>query len=185
MSFVIEGRKRARTTDIVRNFMWQMWIPELPRILKSYKKAEMDDLVFACKTASIPGITLEIIETNFFGMKQLFPSKVTQGNAFDLPFTEGEDFLIVKTMYEWIMKMHSNNPTDFTYGSSSYLVKRNYAKDVWVRVFGYDKKELPYSFHFVNAFPSNIVEVPMDFADNSAVKYNVTFTYDYWYLDDN
>jgi hypothetical protein len=178
-NFSIEGRLKG-LKDIERNWLFELVIPDANKLTGGI--ASDEDLIIRCKTAVIPGRGLDTVESNFAGMKQLFPMKPTFSNSFSVEMEETEDQKITKSLYAWRQLMFDVDPGSAKAGVSSYATKRDACKDIFLLVYKYDGSIMEKKYKFVNAFPSGVEDVAMGYASNEAVKYSVTFSYDYWLL---
>jgi hypothetical protein len=145
-------------------------------------KANTEDLIIRCRTASIPGRGFDSIESNFMGMKQFFPSKPTFSNTLAVTIEETEDQKVGKALYAWRQKIFDVDPASPKAGVSSGLVKRDLAKDIFLLMYRYNGSSFEKKIKFVNAWIQNVDDVGLDYAGNDAVKYSVTFQYDFWVL---
>lgn len=180
MNFHIEGRNPKK--DIQKTYLWQLWIPELPKFFSKFPTLAHDDVIFACKNAAIPGMSIENIETYFLGVKQLFPCKTIFDNSVELTFEEREDQKVLLTFSEWIKKIHNPTPVSIFGGGGSHLRKKDIAKDMFLKLYSNDGNELKYNIKFENAYPSKLGEVTLDYTDNNSVKFPITISFDYWSL---
>jgi len=178
-NFSIEGRLKG-LKDIQRNWLYELVIPDASTLTKG--EASDEDLIIRCRTAVIPGRGLDTAESNFAGMKQLFPMKPTFSNSFTVEMEETEDQKITKALYNWRQLMFDVDPGSPTAGVSTYAVKRDACKDIFLLMYRYNGASMEKKIKFVNAWPSNVEDVTMGYAANEAVKYSVTFTYDFWLL---
>jgi hypothetical protein len=103
-------------------------------------------------------------------------------------FEETEDQIIRKTLYEWQQKMFDVVPGSVTAGVSQAdhilgSTKRLLTQDVYLLMYKYNGELLDKKIKFVNAFPENVDDVAMSFDGGEAVKYSVTFKFDFWTLE--
>jgi hypothetical protein len=178
-------KRLGNLPDPQKSFLWELKIPNLNGIVTSIKDTE--DLTIRCRSVSIPARGNETIESHFFGMKQKFASKPTFGQTLSVMFEEFEDQLISKALYEWNNKIFDTDRTSAQSGGSKAVMKRNlggtgYATDLYLYLYKFDKTKLEKSVRFFNAFPQDVSDISLDYAGGDSIKYNVTFSYDYWNL---
>jgi hypothetical protein len=177
--FTIESRAKA-IPDIQRSFLWTLFIPTLPHL--PGKIISNDDLELACKSTSIPQKSLEIYESFFFGNKQTWPISQSFSSEFSVVLEEREDQAILNLFTLWIDAIMQANPENPNASTSTYLTKKQYAKEVWLKFYKYNGKPMTYAIRYFNCFPKQISEVSLDYNSNESIKLNVTFAYDYFTL---
>jgi len=175
-NFTIEGRGKNQA-DIQRNFLWQFWIPQLPQLAS---QLTFDEIIMACKSIAIPGRTIDLYETYFYGQKQLFPITQSFDNKISITLEEREDQKVYKTITNWMQSICSSDPYSPTATLSSFIIKKQYAVDVWLKLYKYNGSEMDSAIRFRNAYPTNLSEVSLDYNSNESVKFSVEFTYDYY-----
>lgn len=171
--------------DVQKTFLWELKIPNIGGIIKSIKDPE--ELTIRCRSVQIPSRGNETIESNFMGMKQKYASKPTFSQSLPVMFEEYEDQKISKALYEWNNKIFDTNPNSVAAGGSQAIMKRNiagtgYATDLYLYMYTYNKTKLEKAYRFYNAFPTEVADVSLDYAGGDSVKFNVTFSFDYWDL---
>lgn len=182
--FHIDNRL-GKLPDPQKTFLWELKIPNISGIITSITDPE--ELTIRCRSVSIPSRGNETMESNFMGMKQKFAMKPTFSQTLSVMFEEFEDQLISKALYEWNNKIFDVDKTSAESGGSKAIMKRNiggtgYATDLYLYMYKYDKSKLEMAYRFFNAFPQDVSDVSLDYAGGDSVKYNVTFSFDYWNL---
>lgn len=182
-NFTIEGRRRQ--ADIQRNWLWELVFPRLPSFAESVVGGNIgEELTLQCRSISIPGRTIENVETYFLGQKQIFPGRQTFSNQIEAVFEGTEDQRIFRFFNTWMESIHNIDAFSLfgTAGVGSYLTKRDIAVPMHLRMYKYNGSLLSRKVHFLNVFPSAIADVAMSYESNEAVKYSVTFSFDIWRL---
>jgi hypothetical protein len=182
-NFTIEGRRRQ--ADIQRNWLWELVFPRLPSLAEGVLGGDIgEELTLQCRSISIPGRTIENVETYFLGQKQIFPGRQTFSNQVEAVFEGTEDQRIFRFFNIWMETIHNIDAysTFGTAGVGSYLTKRDIAVPMHLRMYKYNGSLLSRKVHFLNVFPSAMADVAMSYEGNEAVKYSVTFSYDLWRL---
>jgi len=182
VGFTIEGRAR-QLPDIQRTWLWELIVPNI-NTLTDGVIADEDDLVIRLRNAVIPSRANQVITSNFLGMTQKFPGKPEFGESFSVTIEEMEDQKGTQALYNWAQRIFDVEPTA-TGGLSKATAKRaGMATDIKLLMYAYGNTPDPmkYKILFVNAWPSNVEEVPLAYDDNAAVRYTVSFTYDFWRL---
>lgn len=182
LNMTIEGRMKT-LPDIQRNWMWNLIIPGIRTVAPQSAILGEEDLIIRCRSFAIPPRAIEAVESNFMGLKQYFPMRPTVGGTVDATFEETEDQRISKIFYEWSQMIFNINPTNpLTAGKSKVPFKRAVAKDIFLIMYRYNGTPMEKAIRFVNAWPQNVSNVPLEYAGGAAVQYTVTFQYDYWTL---
>ena len=181
-NFTINGRA-YKYPDVQRNFMWQLFVPGIISVAPS-ALLDAEDLLVRCRSISIPQRSNEPITSNFMGTRQFFPGKADPGGGtVSVNFEDTEDMAIQRIFYEWQQNIFNINPASVTTaGKSKRLSKRLLTKDMFLILYNYAGVPLPKQIRFHNAWVQNVSEVSMAYDGNEAVKYDVTFQYDYWTL---
>lgn len=180
-NFHIEGRQKTMD-DIQRNFLFEVSIPNISSIVSTIKDEE--ELIIRAKTAAIPDKSILPIESYMFGMRSIYQGRVDMSTNLVVDFEETQDQKVVKTLYEWQNKIFNTSDVDFNNsGHSTFTGKRTGGTTtIFVKMYKYNGEMCDRIIKFVNAWPSTISEVGLDMAGNEAIRYSVTFTYDYWNL---
>lgn len=166
------------SVDIVRTYNWELIIPDIGSVSESVKDA--DELVTRVRSTSIPGRSVEVIESDWMGMKQFFPGRVNFTHTLQVTFEELENQIVSNVLYEWSNKIFDVRTGSPTGGSSQVSKKRDIAKDIIIRQVAYDGSFLNKSYRLVNCFISNYEDVNLDYTQNDKIMIPVTFSYDYW-----
>jgi len=181
-NFTINGRS-YKYPDVQRNFMWQLFVPGIISVAPS-ALLDAEDLLVRCRSISIPQRSNEPITSNFMGTRQFFPGRADPGGGtVSVDFEDTEDMAIQRIFYEWQQNIFNINPASaITAGKSKKVLKRLLTKDLYLILYNYAGVPLPKQIRFKNAWVQNVGEVSMSYDGNEAVKYSVTFQYDYWTL---
>lgn len=178
-NFTIEGRLK-QMNDIQRKYMFELVVPKISQFSSN---AKLDDLVVRCKQVSIPGRSVEPIESNFMGMKQLFPGRVRFNGVINVTFEETEDMKIMKTFYDWREKVFGVNPAGVNPGFGGDINKRAVSTDIYIDTFKYNGEPTDYRIRVHNAWPQDVPDSDLAMAANEAVTYQVGFAFDFWTLE--
>jgi hypothetical protein len=180
MNLTIEGRAKS-LRDIQRNWMWELLIPSISDVTGGVM-GDVEDLIIRVRSAVIPSRGNTPITSEFIGMRQFFPGKPTFGDSFAVQIEETEDQIVHKAMTNWQNLIFNTSPTEATGGQSLRPLKRDVAKDVYLLMYTYNGQELEKKIRFYNCFISGISDVSLAYSGNESVKYDVTFSFDFWQL---
>jgi hypothetical protein len=178
-NFTIEGRMK-QIPDILRNFSWELSFPNINEILPNTVPND-EGLIVRAKTTSMPGRTVEVIESNHFGIKQFFPGRVSFAGTLEVTYEETDDLFVTKALNEWNNKIFEVDPAAENAGSSDAVSKRQgLSTDAYLKLYRYNNDLLDRKIRIYNVWPQTVADVPMDYNGNESVKYSVTFQYDFW-----
>jgi len=174
--FSIESRSK-NIPDIFRSFKWELSIPEISIVAPSFVNEE--GFTIRARSVSIPQRGVEVIESNFMGMKQIFPGRNNFANTVTVTLEETEDMLVTKGLYEWQQRIFNIDPDSDNNGGSEVERKRELTTDIFLKAYKYNNDQTDRMFRLFNAFPQDVAEVALDYTGNEAVQYSVTFYYDF------
>ena len=191
-SFAIDSSRLASIKDPQRNYLWQIYIPNIQLLSTSnllplpINLIDEDDVTIRCRTVTIPGGGFEKVETNFLGFKQYFPIKIKQTSTIVTELEEFEDQKVSKLLYNWKNKIINQDPLNPTAGNASPLTPFKkapligYTRNIHIRCFTYDGEELDQKIIMHNSWPENVEDVSLSYGNSESVKYHVTWAFDYW-----
>ena len=175
MSFSIDNRM-SDLPDIQRQYLYELEIPALDGITQ-------DDMILRVRSAVIPQRGIEVIESNFMGMKQFFPGKPTFSHTLTVDFEEFEDQKVLQYFYAWFEKMNVLDPNNDQSGVAKKSEdKKSISEDITLKMYSFDGTKLEKKIKFVKAYPETFADSTLGYANNDSVKMNVTFRFDYWLL---
>lgn len=200
----------TRFSDISRTWNWQMIIPttiiqkivvnstkrsglasrplssiegspSIPTLTGISSKLLVDeDLLVKCRSVTIPSKTVSQISTSFFGHKRIFPGRVEFSNVLDLEFEENELQTIKILFDDWISAIEE---TDFRNGMNSAsrtLNIEDYTSPLYLSLLSYNGVKQAKNVTFYNCWPTSIKEVGLNYSSDEAIKYGVSFAFDYY-----
>lgn len=184
MAFNLHIEKRMGSLpDPLRTFEWQIIIPNSDSVTGNV--LGQTDLMLRAKSVTIPSRTIGVIESNFLAMKQRFPGRVEFGENLSVMLEETEDFKVSQGLNNWMNLMVNAKPT--TASGSALREKRGtngYAKDIFIQPMKYTGDPINFCFHFYNAYPVSRDDVSLAYDDESLVRPNFNFTYDFWDIEE-
>jgi hypothetical protein len=190
-SFHIDQRLR-NLSDPLKSWNFELSFSNISNIVSTVSDDE--PLIIRCRSASIPSRGNDVMETYFLGMKQVFPGRPTFDNTLNITFEEYEDMLITKTLSEWQNKIFDTNLNSGTAGTAQATGKREgiagtpystIAHLTLYKTHGLDAgvgNPTDKQIKFVNIWPSSKPAIDLNYTASDTVKYNVTFSFDYWEL---
>lgn len=184
--FTIEGRRIKKLPDVQKVWLWELVISNITDLIDIGASELEDDLIIRARTASIPGRGIEQITSNFMGMAQLFPGRPTFGRSISVQFEETQEQLISKFLYAWNEALYTVTPGEDSAGVSTKATKRELTKTMYLNMYasgGTNDKILEKRIKFWNAWPSTVTDVGLNYTTTDSVKYDCTFSFDFWTLE--
>jgi len=186
-NFTIDGRKLATLGDVQRVYLWEMFIPGVADI---YPKFDVDDFIVRCRTADLPSRGNETIKSDFMSMSQYFMGRPTFETTMATELEEFEDGKVGEFLYYWRQLITNTEPD--TNGiakvgpvpsASGAPSKRNgLSKNIFIRQYTYAGALMPNQVQLINAWPSNVAAVTLNYTGSESIKYNTTWQFDRWEL---
>ncbi len=144
-----------------------------PNLYKVRMSRLGEHLEFLCKSASIPGSTIEAIDVPYLGRN----IKVAGNRIFDdwsVTIFNDIDFGIRKAVEKWMddINGHQSN-LGFARANDVY-------SDAQVQQLGRDGAVLA-TYSVRDMFPTSLSEISLGFEENNSIEeFEVTFAYNYW-----
>jgi hypothetical protein len=186
-NFTIEGRKFPSMPDPQRSWMWELFIPNI-QILPIIPKINFDedDFIVRCRSTSIPSGGFEHYEANYLGFKKLIPVKKKITNVITTEIEEFEDQKVLKFVYGWMNIIIDQNPKSLFVGhmQPTVIARNIYTRNIVLNMYKFSGDKLSRSIIFHNAWPLNMGDVTLNYADSGTVKYSVEWAFDNWTLGD-
>lgn len=184
--FTIEGRRIKNLPDVQRTWLWEFVVSNIGDLIDIGADNLEDDLIIRARSCTIPGRGIEIIPSNFMGMQQLFAGRPTFDRAITVNFEETEDQLMSKFLYDWNQAFYDVVPGGATAGVARAETKRELTRTVYLNMYhfgGTNDDILERRVKFWNAWPSTVADVGLNYETSDSVKYDVTFSFDFWTLE--
>lgn len=180
-NFHIVGRT-SHIGDVQRTYNWQVSIPK--PIAVSAPDWE-EDLLLRARSAAIPGVTINQIESSFMGMKQQFAGNATLEHSLAVEFEEFEDQKILEYLNLWSRSIFDTQ--NVTNGGGAFTAaesKADYSVTLTLNMFKNNRESTPKKILFHNAWLQSYSSVSLGYGDASSVKYPATFYWDYYTIED-
>jgi len=160
--------KSSFTSDLARPNRFEV-IMNLPGILLAPEDKEV--LRYRCETAQLPGRTFDNVEQKTYGPIEKFPNLTTYTDI-DLTFIL-DDTMQTKTMFDtWLNYINPSRTNNLTY-------KSDYAADI--QIYQYTvTNELAYGVNLIDAYPTSMNQLDLDWSSDGYHKLTVTFAYTRW-----
>jgi len=160
--------KSSFTSDLARPNRFEV-IMNLPGILLAPEDKEV--LRYRCETAQLPGRTFDNVEQKTYGPIEKFPNLTTYTDI-DLTFIL-DDTMQTKTMFDtWLNFINPSRTNNLTY-------KSDYAADI--QIYQYTvTNERAYGVNLIDAYPTSMNQLDLDWSSDGYHKLTVTFAYTRW-----
>jgi len=133
-------------------------------------------LTFMCKTAQLPGSTVNTVPVQYFGRELKFAGNRTFQD-WSVTIINDEDFVIRNAFERWMNGMNSHatnvrNPA--ASGPTGYTV------DGEVRQYGKGGNTLK-KYKFIGLFPTDLSTIDVDWGSNDTIEeFTVNLSYQWW-----
>jgi hypothetical protein len=133
-------------------------------------------LTFMCKTAQLPGSTVNTVPMQYFGRELKFAGNRTFQD-WTISVINDEDFVIRNAFERWMNGMNSHalnirNPAAAT--------PNGYTVDAGVTQFGKGGNSLK-KYKFIGVFPTDVSPIDVDWGSNDTIEeFSVTLSYQWW-----
>ena len=134
---------------------------------------------FMCRTAQLPGSTVNQVPVNYFGRELKFAGNRTF-TEWTVTIINDEDFVIRNAFELWMSRLNSHVAN---LRASNYVSPAQYQQDGFVTQFG-KAGDVIKAYKFVGMFPIDITPIELDWGANDTIEeYAVTFAYQWWESD--
>lgn len=174
------SRLKSIAADVQRTYNWEVIVQE-PAGLTGSGFWEDDTLTLRARSATIPGSTVNTIQSDFMGMKQFFAGNSELEHVLNIEFEEFEDQKVGKLLNAWqriIYDAQNDNNNGETVSDKSQYVSPEFK----LRMLRQDGEPMDEAIIFENCWLQNFASVQMAYGDSSSVKYSCTFQWDYYKL---
>jgi hypothetical protein len=133
-------------------------------------------LTFMCKTAQLPGSTVNVVPMQYFGRELKFAGNRTFAD-WTITVINDEDFVIRNAFERWLSGINSHN---LNLRNPIAATPSSYTVDGQVTQFGKAGNTLK-QYKFVGLFPTDVTPIDVDWGSNDAIEeFSVTFSYQWW-----
>lgn len=135
-----------------------------------------EPLRLQCKTATKPGMTIEQVTYDLFGHTVEFAGRLTFSHTMSVEYVENYQGTITRIMEIWIelarghKSQHGGFKSAYATNASLYIYDQTGAISLKYNIF--------------NIFPTEVPELSFDGSSATALSVSVTFSYDYYEIDD-
>jgi hypothetical protein len=133
-------------------------------------------LSFMCKTAQLPGSTVNVVPVQYFGRELKFAGNRTFAD-WTISVINDEDFVVRNAFERWMNGLNSHNLNIRNPAAQAPL---GYTVDSEVRQYGKIGNILK-KYKFIGVFPTDITPIDVDWAANDTIEeFAVTLSFQWW-----
>lgn len=136
-------------------------------------------LEFMCKSAQIPGSTVNSIPVNYFGRELKFAGNRTFPD-WTVTIINDEDFIVRNAFEKWLNGLNSHQSN---VRNNTALHTMNYTQEATVHQFGKTGGNSIKQYKFIGVFPTDVSPIDLDWGANDQIEeFTVTLSYQWWEL---
>ena len=133
-------------------------------------------LTFMCKTAQLPGSTVNTVPVQYFGRELKFAGNRTFQD-WTISVINDEDFTVRNAFERWMNGMNSHNLNIRNPAAAS---PAGYTADASVTQYGKNGNTLK-QYKFIGVFPTDLSPIDVDWGSNDTIEeFTVTLSYQWW-----
>jgi len=136
----------------------------------------VQDFKFLCKATTLPGDTIDVATVTYMGRGINIPSNRAAVQWTTTVYND-EGMEIRNNIESWMEKLNSHK-TNVRASSMSQI--QSYTGSLKVRTFNKAGGVSPKSYEFIDAWPSAIGEITVDWETNDIQTYDITWEFSYW-----
>jgi len=149
-----------------------------------------ENLELLCHETTLPGTSFATSEVtnNYTGVSERMAYRRTFDSTIDMTFYVDKDYKIVEFFEGWVdyisgMNVSNPNGGDLRelYRSSAATYRMNYPQTyrapIYVTKFEKNLTDSQMTYEFVDAFPLNIISMPISYAQSETLKLSVSFAF--------
>ena len=173
MAFSVNEFRSQMTGDGARPNLFEVSMP-FPSF--SSPANAQTKLTFMCKTAQLPGSTVNAVPVSYFGRELKFVGNRTFAD-WTISVINDEDFVVRNAFERWMNGINSHN---LNVRNPLALAPLGYSVDSEVTQFGKQGNTLK-KYRFVGVFPTDITPIDVDWGSNDTIEeFSVTLSYQWW-----
>jgi hypothetical protein len=174
-SFNVQEFRAQMTMDGARPNLFNCELPFLGNLLGTAAVKYN----FMCRTAQLPGSTVNQVPVNYFGRELKFAGNRTF-TEWTVTIINDEDFVVRNAFELWMSRLNSHVSN---LRAANSLSPAQYQQDGFVTQFG-KTGDIIKAYKFVGMFPIDITPIELDWGANDTIEeYAVTFAYQWWESD--
>ena len=134
------------------------------------------DFKFLCKATTLPGDTIDVATVTYMGRGINIPSNRAAVQWTTTVYND-EGMGIRNNIESWMEKLNSHKSNVRDSGMSQI---QSYTGTLKVKTFEKAGTVIPKSYEFIDAWPSAVGEITVDWETNDIQTYDITWEFSYW-----
>ena len=190
------GQLKSKMLNLAQTSVYQVKVQPPPRVVAFMNSrgvaynTDGDNLELLCSETTLPGTSLTTTEVtnDYHGVTEKMAYRRMFDATVDMSFYVDKDYKIVEFFESWIdfiSGMNINNPngsdTREMYRSNAVNYRMNYPTTykgpIYITKFEKNLSDQQMSYEFVDAFPLNLISMPVSYGQSEVLKFNVSFAY--------
>ena len=136
----------------------------------------VNDFSFLCKATTLPGDTIDVATVTYMGRGINIPSNRAAVQWTTTVYND-EGMEIRNNIESWMEQLNSHKTN---IRAAAMIQIQSYTGTLKVRTFAKAGTVIPKSYEFIDAWPSAIGEITVDWETNDIQTYDVTWEFSYW-----
>jgi len=136
----------------------------------------INDFNFLCKATTLPGDTIETAAVTYMGRAINIPANRAAA-TWETTVYNDEGMEIRNNIESWMEQLNSHKTN---LRAANMIQIQSYTGTLKVRTFAKAGTVIPKSYEFIDAWPSAIGEITVDWETNEIQTYSVTWEFSYW-----
>ena len=136
----------------------------------------VNDFSFLCKATTLPGDTIDVATVTYMGRGINIPSNRAAVQWTTTVYND-EGMEIRNNIESWMEQLNSHKTN---LRAANMIQIQSYTGTLKVRTFAKAGTVVPKSYEFIDAWPSAIGEITVDWETNDIQTYDVTWEFSYW-----
>ena len=138
--------------------------------------AGVADFKFLCKATELPGDVIDVTEIKYMGRGINIPQNRAATQWVTTVYND-EGMEIRNNIESWMEQLNSHKSN---VRASAMIAIQSYTGTLKVKTFAKAGSTITKSYEFIDAWPSTIAPIPVDWDTNDIQTYDVTWEYSYW-----
>jgi len=138
--------------------------------------SSIQDFKFLCKATTLPGDTIDVATVTYMGRGINVPSNRAAVQWTTTVYND-EGMEIRNNVESWMEQLNSHKSN---VRASAMIAIQSYTGTLKVRTFGKAGGSIPKAYEFIDAWPSAIGEITVDWETNDIQTYDITWEFSYW-----
>tara|TARA_B100001287_G_scaffold21844_1_gene16017 strand:- start:644 stop:1345 length:702 start_codon:yes stop_codon:yes gene_type:complete len=192
------GQLKSKILNLSQSSVYQVKIQPPPKvkdfIAESGRNFKYDkdgeDMELLCSETTLPGTSFSTHEVtnDFAGVTEKMAYRRMFDATIDMTFYVDKEYGVIEFFdgwMDWISGMNRNSPVA---GDERELYRRNsanyrfnypntYKAPIYLTKFEKNLSDRQMSYEFVDAFPLNVISIPVSYAQSEILKLSVSFAY--------